>query len=141
MIITPLGLVCQQMKEVFLLWLHILTKKENLVLQVTTTKTESSNRILSIPSFVSDLLQEYYKATKYLSEKYIFSIHSSFRLNLCKKKYCRNAGVREVSPHALRHFHASFLIRQGVPINAISKRLGHSSPSMTLNIYSHCYRE
>ena len=109
--------------------------------EVTTTKTESSNRILSIPSFVSDLLRDYYKATKYLSEKYIFSIHSSFRLNLCLKKYCRNAGVREVSPHALRHSHASFLIRQGLPINAISKRLGHSSPSMTLNIYSHCYRE
>jgi integrase len=31
------------------------------------------------------------------------------------------------------------VIRQNVPITVISKRLGHSSPTMTLRIYSHAY--
>lgn len=107
---------------------------------VSTPKTESSNRVISIPSFISDLLRSFYKATEYVKEEYIFSVYHSCRINDHLKKYCRKAEVKEVSPHALRHSHASWLIRQGVPINAISKRLGHASPAMTLNIYSHCYK-
>ena len=39
--------------------------------------------------------------------------------------------------HQLRHTSASLLISQGVDIVAVSKRLGHSQTSTTLNIYSH----
>ena len=37
----------------------------------------------------------------------------------------------------LRHLHASILIKEGSSPVMISKRLGHSSPSMTLDIYGH----
>lgn len=39
--------------------------------------------------------------------------------------------------HGLRHSHASILGQKGVPLLTISKRLGHSNPSTTSNIYSH----
>jgi len=39
--------------------------------------------------------------------------------------------------HSLRHFHASALIKAGVPIKVISERLGHSSVSVTMDIYGH----
>ncbi|NPV78723.1 MAG: tyrosine-type recombinase/integrase [Firmicutes bacterium] len=39
--------------------------------------------------------------------------------------------------HSLRHFHASALIKAGVPIKVISERLGHSSISVTMDIYGH----
>jgi integrase len=39
--------------------------------------------------------------------------------------------------HSLRHTHASALIASGMDILTISRRLGHSSPSMTLNVYGH----
>jgi integrase len=42
-----------------------------------------------------------------------------------------------VSFHALRHTHASVLIRAGVDILTISRRLGHSKPSVTLDTYGH----
>ena len=42
-----------------------------------------------------------------------------------------------VSFHALRHTHASVLIRAGVDILTISRRLGHSKPSVTLDVYGH----
>ena len=39
--------------------------------------------------------------------------------------------------HSLRHSHASTLIASGLDMLSISRRLGHGSPSITLNIYSH----
>jgi integrase len=40
-------------------------------------------------------------------------------------------------PHSLRHHHASTLLAAGVNIAAVSRRLGHSSPVITLRAYSH----
>jgi integrase len=48
------------------------------------------------------------------------------------------AGLHGVSLHSLRHSHASQLLSDGVPITAVSARLGHRSPNVTLGIYSHC---
>ena len=42
-----------------------------------------------------------------------------------------------VSFHALRHTNASVLISKGVDILTISRRLGHSKPSVTLDVYGH----
>src|SRR5262249_12511806 len=39
--------------------------------------------------------------------------------------------------HALRHTHASTLIAAGVDILTVSRRLGHASPSITLDVYGH----
>ena len=39
-----------------------------------------------------------------------------------------------VSFHAFRHSHASMLIRAGVDILTISRRLGHAQASITLNV-------
>jgi integrase len=51
-------------------------------------------------------------------------------------KVTAKAGV-EATFHSLRHTHASHLIAAGVDILTISRRLGHSSPTVTLNIYGH----
>ena len=42
-----------------------------------------------------------------------------------------------VTLHAFRHTHASMLIRRGVDILTISRRLGHAKPAITLNVYGH----
>ena len=39
--------------------------------------------------------------------------------------------------HCLRHTHATMLLAAGVPILEVAKRLGHSRPSHTLNLYGH----
>jgi integrase len=38
----------------------------------------------------------------------------------------------EVVPHILRHTHASWLVQRGVPIQVVSKLLGHSSITITM---------
>lgn len=42
-----------------------------------------------------------------------------------------------VSFHAFRHSHASMLIRAGVDVLTVSRRLGHANASITLNVYGH----
>jgi len=43
----------------------------------------------------------------------------------------------EVNFHGLRHTSATLLINQGVDISTVSKRLGHTKTSTTMDIYSH----
>lgn len=47
------------------------------------------------------------------------------------------AGLPHVSFHALRHTHATVLLASGVPLVDVSARLGHSSPSITMDLYGH----
>lgn len=50
----------------------------------------------------------------------------------------RAAGVPEdVHFHCMRHFFASRLLAQGVPLPTVAALLGHSSPVVTARIYSH----
>jgi integrase len=45
----------------------------------------------------------------------------------------------KVSLHAWRHTHASQLISAGMDVLTISRRLGHASPSITLDVYGHLF--
>jgi integrase len=49
----------------------------------------------------------------------------------------KKAGLQGFSLHALRHSHASVLLGEGVPLPAVSQRLGHADVSITLKVYSH----
>ena len=51
----------------------------------------------------------------------------------------RSVGMSSITFHALRHTHASQLIAAGVDVVTISKRLGHSSPNITLSVYAHLF--
>jgi integrase len=45
-----------------------------------------------------------------------------------------------VTLHSLRHTHASTLINAGIDVLSISRRLGHGSPAITLNVYGHSFK-
>ena len=53
------------------------------------------------------------------------------------RRVCRAKKLPSVSFHALRHTHASILLAKGLPVLTVSKRLGHSKASMTLDTYGH----
>lgn len=46
-----------------------------------------------------------------------------------------------IHPHTLRHTMATLSIANGADIVSISEKLGHSEPSITLNVYSHANEE
>lgn len=51
-----------------------------------------------------------------------------------------DAGVPIVPFHYLRHSCASWLLGAGLDVVAVSERLGHWSPSLTLSVYAHAIR-
>jgi len=51
------------------------------------------------------------------------------------------ANLPHIRFHDLRHTAASLMMNHQVPILVASRRLGHSKPSVTLDIYSHLYQE
>lgn len=57
-----------------------------------------------------------------------------------KNKYCDLANLRRIRIHDFRHSCASMLINQGASISLVSKYLGHSKTSITLDIYTHFYK-
>ncbi len=46
-------------------------------------------------------------------------------------------GFKLVTPHGLRHTYCSILLSQNVPIQTVSKYMGHSDSTVTLKVYSH----
>jgi integrase len=50
---------------------------------------------------------------------------------------CRANGLPAVSFQSLRQAHASALIRSHVDVLTVSRRLGHSKPHVTLDVYGH----
>jgi integrase len=46
------------------------------------------------------------------------------------------SGLPRLVLHGLRHSHATMLLRDGVPVHIVAKRLGHKDPSVTLNVYA-----
>ncbi|WP_331457725.1 tyrosine-type recombinase/integrase [Desulfosarcina widdelii] len=51
------------------------------------------------------------------------------------------AKIPMVKFHALRHSYASIQLAQGRNIKYIQNQLGHSSPTVTLNVYSHLLKD
>lgn len=49
------------------------------------------------------------------------------------------AGLADITLHFLRHFYASGLIAAGCDVVTVQRALGHKSPSVTLNTYSHLW--
>ncbi len=57
------------------------------------------------------------------------------------KEILKKAGLHEIRFHDLRHTAASLMLNHGVPAIVVSKRLGHSKVSITLDIYGHLIQE
>lgn len=78
----------------------------------------------------------------YNSTTLFFADKKGKHINYCAyNKYLQESSVksigRAITPHVLRHTHASLLMEQGVSIDTISRRLGHSDSKITREIYLH----
>lgn len=122
---------------------HNLTTKGGRTLD--TPKNYSSIRDIKIDNILKkDLL----KLKKYYYGKYkvpdtdlfIFGGIKPLSPSSCnrhKKKACYKANLRPITLHQFRHSHATLLLSNGIMLNEVSRRLGHSKTSTTLNVYCH----
>lgn len=52
-------------------------------------------------------------------------------------RLAKKAGLKGISLHSLRHSYGSYLLSRGVSLPTVSRLLGHSSPRVTAEVYSH----
>ncbi|MGV3043058.1 tyrosine-type recombinase/integrase [Staphylococcus rostri] len=109
------------------------------------TKTETSDRIVDIPSEDMKVLRNTLSEILINMNKQIFNTGYSLITNNAVtkvlQKFCLENRLGNFTLHAIRHTHCSYLLHGGVSIYYISKRLGHASIKTTLDVYSHLLDE
>mgnify|MGYP000885433989 CR=1 FL=1 len=105
---------------------------------ITTPKTPKSNRVIQMPQFLCDELQDYLKQ--------LYGVEPDSRMFPISKSYlyremdrgCKQTGVKRIRIHDLRHSHISLLIDMGFTALAIAERVGHESIDITYR-YAHLF--
>jgi phage integrase len=102
---------------------------------ITSPKTESSNRKITIPKFLQEKLKNFLDRQYGLAlEKRIFPI-----TDRAIQKKMKLAKLKLIRVHDLRHSHIALLIEKGMQPLVIAQRVGHDSVNTTMNIYGHLY--
>ncbi|MDE8082527.1 site-specific integrase [Erysipelothrix rhusiopathiae] len=105
----------------------------------TKPKTKKSERVVTIPQFLTQMIENYVDRYYFIDmEEQVFMTNKS-RLSRELEKYAKIANVKRIRIHDLRHSHASLLIEQGIQPNIVQDRLGHEKIETTLRTYSHLY--
>lgn len=107
---------------------------------IQTPKTSKSNRVITMPNFLCELLKQYIKRL-YDPQQRIFFNLNKFSLRRKMIAMAKKAGVKRIRIHDFRHSHASLLAELGIPPKVAQERLGHEDIKTTLQIYAHVYPE
>jgi len=111
--------------------------------QYHAPKTQASMRRIDLAEFLITELKEWHLACPRGNDDLVFpnlAGNPMSNTNLLQRGFypaLRRAGLRKIRFHDLRHTFASLLIANGEDIVRVSRLLGHSSPTVTLNVYSH----
>ena len=105
---------------------------------ITDPKTPKSNRVIQMPSFLCDEMADYIKS--------LYAVEPTDRIFTVTKSYlhremdrgAKEAGVKRIRIHDLRHSHISLLIDMGFTALAIADRVGHESIDITYR-YAHLF--
>lgn len=105
---------------------------------VTTPKTDKSNRVIDLPEFLCEELEDYFGMLyKCEDNTRLFEISKSY-LHHEMDRGVKASGVKRIRIHDIRHSHVAHLIELGFSPVEIADRLGHEGISVTYT-YSHLY--
>lgn len=109
-------------------------------------KTRASARAVSLPADAADYLALHREKSGAADGDLVFSAPDGgfLRRESVRRSLYRTLaveGLPRCPVHALRHTFASLLINSGVHIKAVSTILGHSSVSVTGDIYAHVFAD
>ena len=105
---------------------------------ITDPKTPKSNRVIQMPSFLCQEIQDHIKSLYGVQPTdRIFPVTKSF-LYKEMERGCKLSGVKKIRIHDLRHSHISLLIDMGFTALAIADRVGHESIDITYR-YAHLF--
>jgi integrase len=105
---------------------------------ITEPKTPKSNRIISMPDFLSQQMKEYIESLYGCDQTdRIFPITKSY-LHHEMNRGSKEQGIKRIRVHDIRHSHVSLLIDMGFSAVAIADRVGHESIDITFR-YAHMF--
>jgi len=112
----------------------------------TPPKNTASIRTLQMPVPLIKILKEHKERQKQLKnftdDNRICGGERCIRDSTVQRRnefYAKSAGIKDIRIHDFRHSHVSVLANEGINIQEIARRLGHSRIEMTWNTYSHLY--
>jgi len=105
---------------------------------ITSPKTEKSNRIITMPQFLVEEMQDYLKQLYGIGQDDRMFIITKSGLHREMDRGAKAAGVRRIRIHDIRHSAVSLLIDMGFSATAIADRVGHESIDITYN-YAHLF--
>ena len=115
---------------------------------ITSPKTASSNRevymqdeLLGLCRRINLFMKKERLAIGYQSEIFISNSNggymSYYAYNKCLRENAEKLLGKSVTTHFMRHTHVSLMAEQGVSLDVISRRLGHTDSKITRDIYFH----
>lgn len=110
---------------------------------ITSPKTAKSNRTVKMPPFLCEEMQEYIKMFYDIKpDERLFTVTKSY-LNHEMERGAKQAGVKKIRVHDIRHSHVSLLINMGFSVLAIGERVGHEAEKITtgMHIYFQLFRQ
>jgi integrase len=114
--------------------------------EVGPLKTQSSYRSVPLPDLVSEAIATHLRSWPAHAELGLVFTNErggpiqQHPLAMVFEHARARVGLPEwATPHDLRHFYASTLIRSGASVKVIQSRLGHSSAKTTLDVYGHLF--
>ena len=128
--------------------LHMLSNKTPVF---APPKTAKSRRSVALSPDAIGVLQQHYNQRKAVCESLGITVSgddlvfgdvygsplSPNTVSHAFRDICKKAEIDGIRFHDLRHTHATMLMKQGINPKVVQERLGHSSISVTLDIYSH----
>ena len=131
-------------KELRVAHMLIMTNKNNWQRQ-NHTKTDAGLHIITLDDDTIQILKAWKERQSELGKvNFVLSYDGNPMLkstiSRIIKRYAKLANVPLIQAKGLRHSHASYLINElNASVLIVSKRLGHSSPEITLKHYAHMW--
>ncbi len=118
-------------------------------------KSKTSKRTIRMPNVMANILKEYkvwydnkkkrhgsaWKNKDRVICKPNGEIITPSTIRLWLTKLLEENNIRRVSSHSLRHTNITIQLRNKIPPKAVARFVGHSDPSVTLDVYSHFLEE
>lgn len=100
-------------------------------------KSESAKRKVPLAPSLLAFLEEHRQADEIYATSGRLRPQETGSLQKHFKLVLKNAGIRDINFHALRHTFATRCVEKGFDVKSLSMILGHSDVSITLNTYVH----
>ena len=113
-------------------------------------KSKTSIRDVPLPDYLLQELEEYKEWFRVYDDNFDQKLDQYFivsndyrepadpkRLNKWLSEFEVKNNLKHVTCHGLRHTYCSLLLSNNVPIQTVSKYMGHSDSAITLKVYSH----